>query len=80
MENYTNLVLKLSNNKQYFVVRQAVYKGVTYYLGAELDETEEDFTNKFVFFEKVEKGDKFIVKEVKDKAILEVLAKNIRID
>ena len=42
--------------------------------------TEEDFTNKFVFLERVEKGDKFTVKEVKDHAILEVLSKNIKLD
>ena len=80
MENITNQVLKLSNGKQYFVLRQAVYKGTTYYFGAELDETEEDFTNNFIFLEKLERDGKFIVKEVKDQEILEVLAKNIKID
>ena len=36
MDNITNQVLDLENGKKYFVLRQAVYKGVTYFLGAEL--------------------------------------------
>ena len=80
MENLTNQVLKLANGKNYFVLRQAVYKGVTYYFGAELDETEEDFTNNFVFLEKMEVEGKFVVKEVTDPKIIEILAKNIKID
>ena len=80
MENLTNQVLKLANGKQYFVLRQAVYRGVTYFFGAELDETEEDFTNNFVFLEKVESDGKLVVKEVKDQSVLEVLCKNVKLD
>ena len=80
MENLTNQVLKLANGKQYFVLRQAVYRGVTYYFGAELDETEEDFTNNFMFLEKIEKDGKLVVKEVKNQEILDVLCKNIKLD
>ena len=79
MENLTNQVLDLANGKKYFVLRQAVYKGVTYFLAAELTDDEEDFTNNFKFLEKVE-GDELLVKVVKDKATIEVLAKNIKID
>lgn len=80
MENLTNQVLKLKSGTHYFILRQAAYKGNTYYLGAELTEDEEDFTNNFTFLERVEKEGKFFVKEVKDKAVLEVLAKNIKLD
>ena len=79
MENLTNQVLDLANGKKYFVLRQAVYKGVTYFLGAELTNDEEDFTNEFAFLEKV--GNEGLkVKKVTDPAIIEVLAKNIKID
>jgi len=80
MENLTNQILKLENGKQYFVLRQAVYKGVTYFFGAEVDETGDDFTNNFIFLEKVPDEEGLVVKEVKDQAILEVLAKNIKLD
>ena len=79
MENLTNQILDLKNGEKYFILRQAVYKGTTYYFGAEVTEDEEDFTNNFVFLEKVgEEGLK--VKKVKDQAIIEVLAKNIKIN
>ena len=79
MENLTNQVLKLEDGTRYFVIRQAVYKGKTYFLGAELTDDGEDFTNNFVFLEKLE-GDELSVKVVTDKDIIEVLGKNIRIE
>lgn len=80
MENLTNQILELGNGKKYFVLRQAAYKGETYYLCAEVTDNEEEFTNNFAFFQRVEVDGKFSVKVVKDKAILETLAKNIKLD
>ena len=80
MENLTNQVLELESGKQYFVIRQASYKGVTYFLAAEMTPDGEDFTNNFLFFENIVKDGKTKVKEVKDQAVLEVLAKNIKLD
>ncbi len=80
MENITNQVLELGNNKKYYILRQALYKGTTYYLSAEVTEDEEDFTNKVIFLERVEKDGQSFVKEVKDSKILEVLAKNIKLE
>ena len=79
MENITNQILDLENGKKYFVLRQAVYKGVTYFLGAELTPDEEDFTNDFIFLERVGDGD-LMVRKVKDRAVIDVLAKNIKIE
>ena len=79
MENLTNQILELATGEKYFVLRQAVYKGITYFFGAEVTEDEEDFTNNFVFLEKVgEEGLK--VRKVKDQSIIEVLAKNVKIN
>ena len=41
MENLTNQVLKLENGSNYFILRQATYKGVTYFLAAEITADEE---------------------------------------
>lgn len=79
MENYTNQVLELDDGTNYFILRQAVYKGNTYFLVAELTEDEENFTNNFAFFQKVE-GEELQVKKVTDKNIIEILAKNIKLD
>ena len=80
MENLTNQVLTLANGKGYLVLRQAVYRGVVYYLAAEVTPDGEDFTNEFVFFEKVDTDGQFNVKKVQDDAILKVLASNIKLD
>ena len=80
MNNLTNQVLKLQNGKNYFVVRQAAYRGVTYYFGVELTADEEDFTNNFLFFERIEEDGVFKVKKVKDPEILKVLSENIKLD
>lgn len=80
MENITNQILKLSNGLKYFVVRQATYRGVTYFLGAQVTEDGEDFTNDFVFLENVGEDGKIAVKKVTDPRIIELLAKNIKIE
>lgn len=80
MENLTNQILKLANKKDYFVIRQAVYKGITYFFAAEVTPDGEDFTNQFIFLQRVEVDGKFAVVEVKDKEILAILAKNIKLD
>jgi hypothetical protein len=80
MENLTNQILELADGKNYFIVRQAVYGGKTYYFAAEVTPDEEDFTNNFLFLERVEEDGKFMVKVVTDPKILEVLSKNIKLD
>lgn len=79
MNNITNQVLELSNGEKFFVIRQAVYKGTTYFYVGKLTDDAEDFTNEFTFLEKVGDGD-LKVRKVADEAIIEVLAKNIKIE
>ncbi len=84
MENLTNQVLELRDGKKYFILRQAAYKGKSYFLAAELTQDGEDFTNNFIFLEKVtgenDGNAGFGVMEVKDPTVLDVLAKNIKLD
>ncbi len=80
MENLTNKILELKDGTNYFIVRQATYRGKTYFFGVEVTADEENFTNNFLFFERIDEDGKFLVKVVKDPAILEVLSKNIKIN
>ncbi len=80
MENLTNQVLEVNNGKKYFILRQAAYKGTTYFLAALVNDDESNFTNEFVFLEKVDENDKFYLKEVTDAVILNILAQNIKLD
>ncbi len=79
MENLTNQIFELENGKKYLVLRQAAYKGVSYFLAVAVSEDEKDFVNEFVFLQKVDSED-FYVKEVTDPEILNILAQNIKID
>lgn len=80
MENLTNQVIYLDDDTKYFIIRQALYKGVTYYLAAEVADDEESFTNNFKFFERKDKDGKFLVEEVTDEQVLTVLANNIKVE
>ena len=80
MNNLTNQVLKLADGKMYFVLRQATYKGATYFLGAEVTADQEDFTNNFAFLEQIVVDGVMYTKEVDDPEVIEVLAKNIKLD
>ena len=80
MENLTNQVIKLEDGTRYFIIRQAVFRGSTYFLGAELTKDGDDFTNNFVFLEKLGFGDELILEVVTDKEIIEILGKNIKIE
>ena len=80
MENLTNKVFKLENGASFLIVRQASYKGDTYYFASELTDDGEDFTGRFAFVkdETDESGNHYI-KQVKDADILKVLANNIKL-
>ena len=53
MENLTNKVFKLENGASFLIVRQASYKGDTYYFASELTDDGEDFTGRFAFVKDV---------------------------
>lgn len=80
MENLTNQILETSVGKKYFILRQAAYKGGTYFLAALVNNEENEFTNEFAFLEKVDEDGKFILKPVTDNTVLTILAKNIKLD
>lgn len=85
MENLTNQILELDDGSKYFVLRQAAYKGKTYYFAGEIEDNEEEFTGEFIFLEKINseddsEGGGFSVEEVVDPDVLRVLAKNIKLD
>jgi hypothetical protein len=80
MENRTDQVIEINGKDKYYILRQALYKGTTYYLVAKVTEDGEDFTDDVLFLERIDKDGESSVKEVTDPKILEVLAKNIKIE
>lgn len=80
MENRTDQIVEINGKDKYYILRQALYKGSTYYLVAKVTDDGEDFTDDILFLERIDEDGKSRVKEVTDPKILEVLAKNIKID
>lgn len=80
MKNITNQIITLSNGVKFYIIRQAIYKGTTYFLAAKVTDNEEDFTNEIAFLEKVDKDNDSYVKVVEDGETLSVLMNNINLD
>jgi hypothetical protein len=80
MENRTDQIVEINGKDKYYILRQALYKGTTYYLVAKVTEDGEDFTDDILFLERIDAEGKSRVKEVTDPKILEILAKNIKIE
>lgn len=77
MENKTNQVLELANNKQYVILRQVVYKGDTYYVTSEIYNDGDDFDKNLTLLkETVEDGNTY-VNIVRDPDIVKVIMEHI---
>ena len=77
MENKTNQVLELANNKQYVVLRQVVYKGDTYYVTSEIYNDGDDFDKNLTLLkETVEDGNTY-VNIVRNPEIVKVIMEHI---
>lgn len=79
MEDLTGQILELRNGKNFFVLKQIEKGDKIYYLGAGITK-DEDFTKEYLFLERVEKGEKFSVKEVTDPEVLQKLALDVKAD
>ena len=77
MENKTNQVLELANNKQYVVLRQVVYKGDTYYVTSEIYNDGDDFDKNLTLLKETVEGGKTYVNIVRDPDIIKVVMNHI---
>lgn len=66
MINRINQVMELANGKKYVVIKQAIYKGNTYYVSLRLTDDEENVMEELVIFEEVEINGQKNMKKVKD--------------
>ena len=77
MENKTNQVLELANNKKYVVLRQVVYKGETYYVTSELYNDGDDFDKNLTLLKETVEDGKTYVNIVRDPEIVKVIMNHI---
>lgn len=77
MENKTNQVLELANNKEYVVLRQVVYKGNTYYVTSEIHNDGDDFDKNLTLLKETVEDGKSYVNIVRDPEIVKVVMSHI---
>ena len=77
MENKTNKVICLDDNKEYLILRQILYKNDTYYVTNELYNDGEDFSKEFTILKETNKDGKTFVSQVTDSKIIKIIVENI---
>lgn len=75
MENRTNKTIKFSEQEKYFILKQAVFKGNSYYLTVKITPNGNDFTNEFAVLQEKERDGKFYFSRVTDTKTLGILLK-----
>ena len=73
MINRINQVMNLADGKKYVVIKQAIYKGTTYYVSMRLTDDEEDVIEELVVFEEVDFNNQKAVQKVEDQNILKLV-------
>ena len=80
MENRINQIVELEDNKQYYILKQAVYVGDNYFVAAEVCGDGEDLKEEFtVLHETKENGESFIQFE-EDPKTIQILLKHLNIE
>ena len=75
MENRTNKIIKFSDEEKYFVLKQAVYKGKSYFMTVRTTPDGEDFTNEFQILQENIKDGKSYYSRLTDTKTLSVILK-----
>ena len=75
MENRTNKTIKFSEDEKYFILKQAVFRGNSYYLTVKITPDGQDFTNEFAVLQEKERDGKLYFSRVNDTKTLGILLK-----
>ena len=75
MENRTNKTIKFNDDEKYFVLKQAVFKGKSYFLTVRITSDGKDFTNEFQVLQETERDGKLYFSRVNDTKTLSILLK-----
>ncbi|MEG0798941.1 MAG: hypothetical protein RR228_03135 [Bacilli bacterium] len=76
MENKTNKILELDDGKNYIIIRQILYKGITYFLACEVKENDELTKNVVLLQEEIE-NDKTFVENVSNPDTIKAIYKHL---
>ncbi len=77
MTNRINQVMELADGKKYVIIKQAIYKGDTYYVSLRLTDDEENVMEELVIFEEVDINGQKSVKKVNDYNLAKLIFKYV---
>lgn len=78
MENRINKVIKLSNNKLYYLLKQAVYNNDSYYTAVEVSDDMKEMTEEFTLLHETNENGKVFFAEVTEPKMIQMLLKYMK--
>ena len=78
MENRINKVIKLSDNKKYYLLKQAVYNNESYYTAVQVTDDMQQLTEEFSLLHETKENDKIYFAQVKDPKMIQLLLKYMK--
>ena len=78
MENRINKVIKLSNNKIYYLLKQAVYNNDIYYTAVEVSDDMKEMTEEFTLLHETNENGKIFFAEVTEPKMVQMLLKYMK--
>ncbi len=78
MENRINKVIKLSNNKLYYLLKQAVYNNDSYYTAVEVSDDMKEMTEEFTLLHETNENGKIFFAEVTEPKMVQMLLKYMK--
>lgn len=78
MENRINKVIKLSNNKLYYLLKQAVYNNDSYYTAVEVSDDMKEMTEEFTLLHEINENGKIFFAEVTEPKMVQMLLKYMK--
>lgn len=78
MENRINKIIKLSNNKLYYLLKQAVYNNDSYYTAVEVSDDMKEMTEEFTLLHETNENGKIFFAEVTEPKMVQMLLKYMK--
>lgn len=79
MENRINKLIKLSDNKKYYILKQAVYNNESYYTAALVTNDLKHLTDELVLLHETKENGKIYFSNVTDPKIIQLLLKYMKV-
>lgn len=79
MENRINKVIKLSDNKNYYLLKQAVYNNDSYYTAVEVTDDLKEMTEDFTLLHETHENGKVFFAKVVEPKMIQMLLKYMKV-